>query len=359
MTRASSRRCAVVALALGATIAESTTAAAQARDTTGPKPKSPTHFFDVEDPLPLTLTANFSRLGRDKGEKVPWRAATVSYPGPDGKPITVPVTVRTRGFFRLKECAFPPLWLNFGRKAAAGTVFQGLDKPKLVNYCRDNDRYEEYVLQELQLYRIHALLTPFSHKTRLVRTTYVDSTSGKVQTTRYAFILEEPKALAERVGGAVVEEKGAGAGDFEPYHAALVGVFQYFIGNPDWSAAHLHNAEIVRDSIFRNILVPYDFDFAGAVNTLYAVPDSLLPIKSVRQRIFRGHCAPANDYARVFALFNEKKSAIYALYSDQIGRLLRPGTVKETLAYFDGFYRTIDSPRTAKREIVDACLDIQ
>jgi len=359
MPRASIRRCAVFALSLGATIAGSTTATAQARDTAAPKPKPPTHFFDVEDPLPLTFTANLSRLRGDKGEKAPWRAATIAYPGPDGRPVALPVTVRTRGFFRLKECAFPPLRLNFGRKAVAGTVFEGLDKPKLVNYCRDNDRYEEYVLQELQLYRILALLTPFSHKTRLVRTTYVDSTSGKVQTTRYAFILEEPKALAERVGGAVIEEKGATAGDFEPYNAALVGVFQYFIGNPDWSTAHLHNAEIVRDSIFRNILVPYDFDFAGAVNTLYAVPDSLLPIKSVRERIFRGHCASADDYASVFALFNEKKSAIYALYSDQIGRLLRPGTIKETLAYFDDFYRTINSPRTAKRAIVDACLDIQ
>lgn len=359
MPRVTNRRCVVFVLAFGAALAGSTNAAAQAPDTAAPKRKSPTHFFDVEDPLPLTLTANFSRLQRDKGEKVPWRAATVAYPGPDGRPVTVPVTVRTRGFFRLKECAFPPLRLNFGRKAAAGTVFQGLDKPKVVNYCRDNDRFEEYVLQELQLYRIHALLTPFSHKTRLVRTTYVDSASGKIQTTRYAFILEEPKALAERVGGAIVEEKGATAGDFEPYNAALVGVFQYFIGNPDWSAAHLHNAEIVRDTLFRNILVPYDFDFAGAVNTLYAVPDSLLPIKSVRERLFRGHCAPADVYARVFALFNEKKGAIYALYGDQIGRLLRPGTVKETLAYFDGFYRTINSPRLAQREIVDACLDIQ
>jgi len=359
MSRTFSGGCAVFVLAFGAALGGSTTAAAQARDTAAPKPKPPTHFFDLEAPLALTLTANFSRLRHDKGEKVPWRAATLSYPGPDGGPITVPVTVRTRGFFRLKECAFPPLRLNFGRKAAAGTVFEGLDKPKLVNYCQDNDRYEEYVLQELQLYRIYALLTPVSHKTRLVRATYVDSASSKIQTTRYGFILEEPKALAARVGGAVVEDKGATAADFEPYDAALVGVFQYFIGNPDWSAAFLHNAEIVRDSVFRNILVPYDFDFAGAVNTSYAVPDSSLPIRSVRERLFRGHCVPADVYARVFALFNERKGAIYALYSDHIGRLLRPRTVKETLEYFDDFYRTINSARVAKREIADACHDVQ
>ena len=106
-------------------------------------------------------------------------------------------------------------------------------------------------------------------------------------------------------------------------------------------------------------LVPYDFDFAGAVDAPYATPDAKLPIKRVRERIYRGHCAPPEDYARVFALFNEKKDAIYALYRDEIGRLIEPRTARETLAYFDEFYATINTPNRARHSVIAACNEWQ
>ena len=70
-------------------------------------------------------------------------------------------------------------------------VFFGLDKPKLVSYCRDDDIYEQYVLQEYQLYRIYRMLTPNSYRARLVEMTYTDSASGKVEAKRAAILLEE------------------------------------------------------------------------------------------------------------------------------------------------------------------------
>jgi hypothetical protein len=102
--------------------------------------------------------------------------------------------------------------------------------------------------------------------------------------------------------------------------------------------------------------VAYDFDFAGAVNARYAVPDSSLRIPNVRQRLFRGYCTDSYAYDKVFALFNEKKPQIYALYSDSIGKLMDHGTVKETLRYFDEFYDTIGDRRSAKRSIIESCL---
>jgi hypothetical protein len=342
----------VVVLVLGAVAAAPPSAAQDGRP-------SATSFFDAEEPLTLTLTANLRQLRRDRAEQVPWRAATLSYTGEDGDTVVVPLRVRTRGIFRLKHCEFPPLRFNFAAGAARQTVFRGLDKPKLVNYCRDSDRYEQYVLQELQLYRIYGLLTPLSHRVRLLRLTYVDSATGRAETTRYAFLMEEPEALARRVGGTLVEVKGAGPADLAPYHVALFGVFQYFIGNTDWSIAGLHNAELVRNSAFVHIPIPYDFDHAGAVNPPYATPSPLVRIKHVRERIYRGYCVPTEQYAAVFALFNEKKDEIYALYRDGLGSLLTPRVVDETLAYFDEFYRTINSPRDARRAIADACLDGQ
>jgi len=55
------------------------------------------------------------------------------------------------------------------------------------------------------------------------------------------------------------------------------------------------------------------------------------------------------------ALFNQMKDAIYALYHDDIGRLLRKSVVDETLRYFDDFYKTINDPRAAKSLIIDEC----
>ena len=347
-------------IALGLAVAVGAPPALGAQNGAGaPAPAPPVPFFDSEDPLPLTVTAELGRLRRDTKDKAPWRPATLTYAGTDGRAVAVPIKARTRGIWRLKNCDFPPLRLNFAAATARGTPFERLDKPKLVTHCRDNGGYEQYVLQEHQLYRVLGLLTPVSHRARLVRVTYVDEAGKQDSTTRYAIALEEPAALAARVGGRLVETTGAQARDLDPYHAALVGVFQYLIGNSDWSTGALHNAELVTSPTFDIFLVPYDFDFSGAVNAPYATVDPALPTKHVRDRIYRGHCASAEDYARVFALFNAKKDAIYALYRDPVGRLLEPRRVRETLAYFDEFYATINTARSARREIVDACVDRQ
>ncbi len=316
----------------------------------------PPIFFEGQEPINVTLTANIGKLRGDKKEDPPWRPATLSYKGPDGLPLTVPIQARTRGIWRLKMCDFPPLRLNFSGEKSKGSIFDKLDKPKLVSYCQDTDGYEQYILQEFQLYRIYQLLTPVSHKARLLKFAYADSASGKVRATRYGFVLEEPKAIAARLGGKFVEQKGAQPGDLDPDQDALVGVFQYMIGNTDFSVAGLHNMELLFKDDGTVLPVAYDFDFAGAVNARYATPDERLNLPNVRRRLFRGYCTSADSYARAFALFKEKKREIYALYDDEIGKLLDRGTVKETLRYFDEFYETINDPRSAKRSIIEPCI---
>jgi hypothetical protein len=169
-------------------------------------------------------------------------------------------------------------------------------------------------------------------------------------------VIEEPKAIAARVGGKFLEQKGALPGDLDPDQDALVGVFQYMIGNTDFSVAGLHNMELLFKDDGTVMPVAYDFDFAGAINARYAVPAEILNLPNVRRRLFRGYCTGPDSYARAFALFNEKKPAIYALYNDDIGKLMDRGTVKETLRYFDEFYETINDPRSAKRSIIEPCI---
>jgi hypothetical protein len=100
----------------------------------------------------------------------------------------------------------------------------------------------------------------------------------------------------------------------------------------------------------------FDFDFSGAVNASYATVDPSLSVTRVRDRLFRGYCTAGDAYPMVFALFNEKKPQIYALYDDPVGRLLDRRIAKETLKFFDEFYRTINDSRSARSEILKACI---
>lgn len=319
-------------------------------------PRDPGEFFKAEQPVTITLTTDIARIRKDKGEKKPWRSGTVKFVDPAGKEHLVPVQLRTRGIWRLKNCEIPPMRMNLARATSVGTPFWGLDMPKLTSVCRDDDTYEQYILQELQLYRIQNLLTPVSHKARLLNITYVDSANGKVFAKRAAIMLEEPLAMAQRLGGMEVKLKGARADDLDPFHNAFAGVFQYFIGNTDWSISGLHNMELLSQLDGTVIPIPWDYDFSGAINARYATTDPSLTINRVRDRLYRGYCAPPEEIHKVVALFKEKKEAIYALYNDEIGKLLRPNTVKETLSYFDDFYHTIKDQRSVEREIIDECM---
>lgn len=313
-------------------------------------------LFSAQDAVEVTLHAPIRQLRRDRQEDTPWRASTLTYRGDSGA-VTVPVRLRTRGIWRKKNCDIPPLLLNFAKDSVKRTLFARLDRLRLSLHCRDMDDYEQYVLQEYNLYRVQRLLTTLSFEVRLARVTYVDADKRDTITTRWAFVQEQDEPFAARVGATLVNTEGAGPGDLDPYESAFTGVFQYFVGNSDFSIRALHNIVL----LYRNdtyVPVARDFDWSGAVNARYARPNEVLPIRSVRQRIMRGYCAPVAEYEKVFALFREKKDAIYALYSadDPVGRLLKPGVVKNTLEYFDEFYKTINDPKAGKRDIIDACL---
>ena len=68
----------------------------------------------------------------------------------------------------------------------------------------------------------------------------------------------------------------------------MVAIFEYMIGNTDWSVPGNHNVKLIMsttDSLHRPYAIPYDFDYSGFVNTDYAVPDEQLSIASVRERL--------------------------------------------------------------------------
>jgi len=324
-----------------------------AQDTTG---ASPGTLFSSHDVLQLTLEADFDQLRRDRSQDTEYRPGRISFSQPDGSRRTLEVGVKTRGITRLQRnvCNFPPLRLNFRTRDAVGTAFAGQDKLKLVAHCQDHrNEYEQYVLREFLVYRIYALLTPFSFKVRLARITYVGGAADDT-TTKYAFLIEDDDEMARRNGGTVMEQEGVHQSDIDEFQGTLFAVFQYLIGNTDWKVSRLHNVKLIlRDGDPIPVAVPYDFDFSGAVNTDYAEPDRDLGLQSVRQRVFISPCRTEYDLSRSLALLLDNKDAVYGMYSELEG--FSETSIRSSLEYFDEFFGVLERPDAVRRVFVRSC----
>jgi len=124
-----------------------------------------------------------------------------------------------------------------------------------------------------------------------------------------------------------------------------VAVFEYMIGNSDWSVPYLHNIKLLDKTTYITA-VPYDFDHSGIIEAKYAHPPQALNLYSVRERIYRGITYSPAVYQQVFDNFRRVKPQIYALYENN--PQLEKGYIKRTINYLDEFYKTIDNPKSIK-----------
>ncbi|MGD8360514.1 MAG: hypothetical protein PVJ04_03720 [Gemmatimonadota bacterium] len=313
-------------------------------------------LFTSDEPIEFVLEADWNKLDDDRGQESEERPGRVLWTGPDGREISIPIEVKTRGFFRLQRstCFSPPLRLDFPGEGTEGTVFQGQDKLKLVTYCRDRDNYEQNVLEEYLAYRIYNLLTDISFRVRLARITYVDSRGEEDPLTRMGFLIEDDDAMADRLGGRIMDVPGAPPSHFQQDQAALMYVFQFMIGNTDWAMLQFHNLKAL--GVGRDYFpVPYDFDWSGLVDAPYAGPNPKIAsvIDNVRERLYMGMCNDAIDYPAVYARFDEEREAILAL--PRSVPELSEGNQQTAVRYLETFYEIIDSEAAARRQIQDGC----
>ena len=311
-------------------------------------------LFRSDSVLAVTIRTDLRTLYRDRDTaSAQWHEGTFTLEGPSG-PVTVPVRLRTRGIFRRRTCDVPPIRLRFAGREVRGTPLEGLSRPKLATHCFDRDQYEQNVLLEYAIYRVLRLFTPASLSVRLLRVTYEDSVPGRRAVTRYGFLIEEEEQLARRLGGTVLQSVGIRFANLAPGDAALVGMFEYYIGNTDWSLPYRHNVGLVRTPAAL-LPVPYDFDWSGEIDAPYAHPDPRLRTHSVRQRVYRGACQSAAELEPVLARFEALRDSITAVYRAVPG--LDPRVLERTLRYDDEFYRAIaDRPRFMRDAVEPDCL---
>lgn len=267
------------------------------------------------------------------------------------------VGVSPRGKSRLEHCSFPPLWLNFEKKAVVGTLFTKQNKLKLVTHCSSKLASREYLATEMLAYRLLNIMTDYSFRVRALEINYVDTQRNNSE-SRFGFLIEHKKRLAKRLGLEVLDTPGIKLADLEPNYAGLIGVFSFMIGNTDFSMRRgpegncCHNAVPLKAAtgVFP---VPYDFDASGLVNPPYAAPAQNLRIRRLTQRLYRGYCKHNALLPQIVTEFEGKKSELLALVEsfDDIPGLRR----KKTSKFLARFYEVIGAEGSVRSKLIKRC----
>lgn len=323
-----------------------------------------TRLFSEDSELPIVVEGPINDLVR--------RAARNTDPAPAALVIgeqRFEMELSPRGFSRRTRgiCQFPPLRVDLSGPAATRreTIMRGQNRLKLVTRCRSGANYEQLIVLEYLTYRLYNEITPLSYRVRPVRTTYRDTAGRRREDVQFNFFIEDVDDLASRnrLEAIDVQSGEVPSSQLNPQQAAIVGMFQFMIGNLDWDMVQgppgeecCHNGKLLaaNETARQNVMpVPYDFDYSGFVNAPYAVPPEGTPVRDVRQRYYRGLCR-FNDQAPAAAEhFRSRRDRLYAVINAET-RLseARRNAARE---YIESFFEIIDNPQRFQRQVIDNC----
>ena len=310
-----------------------------------------THFFQEDKLVSMVLSTDLKKLISEKKIET-YQPATVTCRFPDSSVISEPIRLSARGEFRRTECFVPSIKLDF--KNESSPQLSPLHKLKLVVGCGARADDERLLLKEFLIYKIYNLLTDKSFRVRLLHINYQDTREKIKSYSQYGFLIEDVDKMAKRNNCYEVEKLVFRSERTDRDQMTLIAIFQYMIGNTDWSIPNYHNVKLLRpvgDSVSLPYTVPYDFDFAGLVNAHYAIPSPELSITSVTERLYRGFPRRMEELQQTLNIFREKREAIKNLVMNF--ELLNLRNRKEMMDYLDDFYKTIESTSLVKKVFID------
>lgn len=319
-----------------------------------------TSLFDDQATLAVTVHAPWQRFLRD-GDSDERYPAVLEYRAADGLAHRLPVTVERRGVTRRALCRVPPIRIRFDRSATQGTLFEGQRSLKLVTHCSSSRRWEQYYVLEMLAYRIYNLVTERSFRVRALAMTYADDERGRADANRFAFLIEHARDVADRNRMERIRSGRIRPGDYSADGIVRFMLFQYLIGNTDWSvwtAAEeercCHNMRVIGiPGTGRLYPVPYDFDSAGLVNASYAAPHESLPIRNVSERLYRGFCLHNSSLDALRLEYMALEDDILALIENE--PLLTSRNRSRALRYVREFFEILADPNRFARQIIAQC----
>jgi hypothetical protein len=320
------------------------------------KPKRGIDFFNSEELLQMTLSFDIREFLKTK-DKPEYYKATLTIRIDENDSITQPIKIKARGAMRRNYCSFPPIMLKFDNKDPdAERIIQDRGKLKLVTHCDPGKMFENYVIREYLAYKMYNLVTPYSFKTRLVRINYVDTNPSGKSYTRYGFLIEDPDDMSARNNSVITRLWNLNQKNMISQEMARVALFNYMIGNTDWSVTSQHNVKVLKSigvPSEKAIPVVYDFDYSGLVNTIYAIPVEGAPAESVVERYYTGMCFQEKELYPVIEEFGALKDQILGTISDF--EYLSDKDKKWPEHYINDFYKMYNHPKDIVYQISQTC----
>ncbi len=316
--------------------------------------QEPKELFSTDEVLEIKLTFDEKEVYNDLEERQ-YHKATLEWTGVDGSHAEFPVRLKTRGKTRAMKatCRIPPMFINFKGAETKDTPFHKQKKVKLVTHCKNSKSFKEYVKKEYLAYRLYNVISDYGLQARLCRITYVDSQKPEDQSTHYGFLLEDMDDLAKRKNMKEYEGLIRNQEAIDKDNLDKLTLFQYMIGNLDWSVPERHNVKIMlADDGSLPIAVPYDFDYSGLVDAPYAAPPEGIDIPGVTTRVFRGLCRDGG-YESQIRFYKSMQTRLLeevsnATYMDEKSRT-------EARSYLNEFFADINNPNTVTKDIDQAC----
>lgn len=283
----------------------------------------------------------------------------------DTTPETHSIQLSARGVSRRdpEACDFPPLRIEFKDKPGHASLFAGQKTLKLATHCRSYGTYQDYSLLEFAAYKLLNILTPVSFRVRMVDVDYVEARTGSVRIHRLGFLVEDVDELAARNGLKEIKTDKIERAQLDAGAVARSDLFQYMIGNQDWSDRWptagmkcCHNIKLLgasSDNLRDLIPVAYDFDSSGFVDAPYALPPKGVPITSVRTRNYRGLCQFNAQVAEAAQHLLEKRPDLLSAIGST--PFLSERGKSSATHYLEAFFNEIADPDQLKRHILDNC----
>lgn len=307
-------------------------------------------LFSEQEVQELTITTDLVQFMENR--KIDeYQEATIEYLGQNGQEVSRNIKLKARGKYRNRVCDFPPIKIKFSKKDLLNAGYNPeFNKLKLVTHCLDEKLIgNENVMKEYLMYKLYNELTPESYRVQLAKITYLDSKGKLGKIKRYGFVIESTDQMAFRVGGTECECMNPNPTDLHADIENRVALFQFMIGNEDWNTMLNRNITLVKPFFGGKMtLVPYDFDFAGAVYPSYAIPNWDLGLTSVRDRFYQGNDV-ANDILKsTLEQFKQKRADFSAIILN-FSPLARTARI-EILDYLDSFYDQINQISFEKQD---------
>ncbi len=314
-------------------------------------------LFTNDEMLELSLRFDVTTYKRKK-PKDEYMDAVMTYHISKDDSINKNIRLKTRGEFRNGHCAFPPIVLNFKKTDFEKADLDKIGKVKMVTHCISGN--EEYLFKEYLVYKLYSVLTDTSFRVRLVNITYINTFKESKPISSYAFFIEPLDLVAERINAVPVELTSLNQKNIIPEMMDRMAIFNYMIGNTDWSVPNQHNCKVLSDpnAARQNLglIIPYDFDYSGFVNASYAVPVEGLGIETVRERIYQGVCRDEAAFMEALQEFTAKKDAFYNVIREF--QYLDERAKKDMIRYLDEFFIMFDKRNSILYSLKNECKNL-